>query len=264
MLNLDPDRLYTMPANFGPRPVGPTVYHDVQSIAVGYETDRRAIEALLPPALQLIEPTITLSYSCNDRVDWLAGRAYSLLVLNVPVRFTGGAETVEGFFPLVVWEDLCEAILSGREQTGIPKLPADIGWLRRVGDRWTGSAGTFGHRFFELTFTARADAPTRQPGRSDGEGWSRMEWFGWRYLPQVNGTGGSVNEIVNFPQESRVTEVIPGDATLRWSTPEWNDAPTQLHVISGIAALPVGKQLFACFMRTSNRLRADLARVLTP
>jgi acetoacetate decarboxylase len=56
----------------------------------------------------------------------MAGSGYNVIEVSAPVRFHGQRDRVDGQFALVVWENKTEPILGGREQTGIPKIYADI------------------------------------------------------------------------------------------------------------------------------------------
>ena len=46
--------------------------------------------------------------------------------MSAAVVFNGEQEQLEGTFTLVIWENLTDPILIGREVQGIPKIYADI------------------------------------------------------------------------------------------------------------------------------------------
>lgn len=266
-LQLQPGALYAMPANFGPLVSGPTVYQDVSSVVVGYRTDRASLEALLPDVFDLPEPLVLVTASTNRGVEWLAGGSYNLVAINIPVTFRGDQGDVAGYYALVVWENRTAPILPGRERTGIAKIAAEIPELRQVKNRWYGSMSSEGATFFELEFEEGGhEAPTPAGvSLADGEDWGEpLNWFGWRYIPDVNGTGGSINEFVNFPQETRNFRVAGGAASLRWTALKWRQAPADVHIIRKIASLPIEAYAFAYFTQAANRLRSDLAHVMRP
>lgn len=266
MLQLEPGQFYTMPVNFGPAGTGSTIYHEVETVTVAWRTERKALLALLPPVFELPEAILVLSYRVNRQVDWAAGRPYNLVALNVPVVFRGADGPIEGYYALVVWEDFTDAIISGREQSGVPKIAAEIQTLRQVDGRWFGAMSLNGHTFFELNFRASDEVEaSASPGRlAEAGATERLNWFGWRYIPQVNGAGGSINEFVNFPQDTQTLSTRTGVARLRWTVLGPSRAPTQAHIIAAIAALPLGDQLFAEVTTARTTLRGDLAVVLTP
>ena len=60
-------------------------------------------------------------------VTWLAGRAYHMFGVSVPVRHTSSNGTrTEGPFDFVLWENMTECILAGREYSGVSKIKAII------------------------------------------------------------------------------------------------------------------------------------------
>ena len=265
---IEAGKLYSMPPNFGAGRVGPTIYHDVESVTCVYETDRGALRKLIPSPFEITRDVIALSYVCNRECDWLAGQEYNLVAANVPVLYAGADGPLHGMFPLAVWENLCEPIISGREMNGVPKLFAETPPLRRAATQWIGTLSKNGKAFLDLAFTPDDAAPP--PGallgggesQADEDGFTFLNWFAWRYLPQVNGTGGSIDEFVNFPQESKILALSPGRCSVRWTALDWTYAPAQAHVIAGIAALPVGDEVFSFRAKSISRLRPDLARAL--
>ncbi|WP_372389186.1 acetoacetate decarboxylase family protein [Xanthomonas axonopodis] len=94
---------------------------------MSYRSDRAALEALLPPGFSLRgEPLVHVSLACFRKLYWLAGRGYGILKVGLPVTYTGKTETIDGAFCLVIWEGRPDAIMTGREELGFPKLFADM------------------------------------------------------------------------------------------------------------------------------------------
>ncbi len=52
---------------------------------------------------------------------------------------------------LVLCEDVCGAIIGGREQTRIPKVYADIEQVRLHLTKWHASASSYGNKLIEIT-----------------------------------------------------------------------------------------------------------------
>jgi hypothetical protein len=129
MDNLDPHSPHMMPAHFGPRPQPPRAsgwYRDVTAMVVSYVTDRDKLAAYLPSPFEVGEQAaVSVTYACNRQVDWLAGHGYNMIAVNASARFRGEEER-EGNYTLVIWENLTDPILTGRETQGIPKVYADI------------------------------------------------------------------------------------------------------------------------------------------
>ena len=53
--------------------------------------------------------------------------------------------------PVNFGEDVCGAIIGGREQTGIPKVYADIEQVRLHQTKWHASASSYGNKLIEIT-----------------------------------------------------------------------------------------------------------------
>ena len=128
MFQFEPESLYHMPFHFGPRArKGSALYRDVTTIAISYLTDRERLAAYLPQPFEVgPEPLVTVSYAQNREIDWLAGGCYNLIGVNVSAVFKGEIDCLAGSYCLVMWENLTDPILTGREIQGIPKIYADI------------------------------------------------------------------------------------------------------------------------------------------
>ena len=59
-------------------------------------------------------------------IEWLAGRGYNTLGVTFPVVFQGKRDRAIGPFLLVLWENLADPILTGREQLGYSKIYCEL------------------------------------------------------------------------------------------------------------------------------------------
>jgi acetoacetate decarboxylase len=257
------DHLYAMPAHFGGmRHVTTTTsYRDVTNLIVQYRTDRDALEPYVPEALEITDPTLTVAFVMNRGVEWMAGGSYNLVAVNVPVRFDGTDDHVEGPFSLVVWENKVTPILPGREMTGIPKIGAAIDEARHLGRLWMAEAAYEGNTFLELSLT---EGDELQPDAIAG--WNAMSreshWIGWRYIPNVSGPGAALNHPTTFPQGMVVKQARTATATIAWKALTWQQAPTQAHITAALAAMPVLEVTAAFVTRGESTLLGDKARAL--
>ena len=88
-------------------------------------TNPQQLEQLLPPGFFLDkEPLITVTASYIKEIEWLAGRGYNTLGVSFPVEFSGNKDKARGNFLLVLWENLTDPILTGREELGFSKMVA--------------------------------------------------------------------------------------------------------------------------------------------
>lgn len=257
------DGTYLMPPFFGglPYPLPPAVYRDTTNLALSYLTDGDALARLLPPGFTLVEPRLLISVINNRGVEWLAGGAYNLLAVNVPVRFEGAKDKLEGVFGLVVWENRTAPILMGREVQGVPKLFANVDDLREFPESYHhSSAHLDGCRFAKISAQLGPELGVEELDAIRGEA-AEINWFGWRHIPNVGAPGPALSHPVLFPQEFDIWSARKGSGLIEWSEPDWMSNPTQTSVIASLAALPVLEAGEAVLVRCKNILRADLARI---
>jgi hypothetical protein len=255
---------YRMPVVFGPAP-GPRQKADgtpwtveetgtmrAEWMTVTYRTDRSKLESRLPPGFSLRgEPLVAVSLAYFHQLYWLAGRGYGIVIVDFPATYRGKYERIEGAFCAVMWEGHPDAIMTGREELGFPKLFADIPELRRDGSRASGEASWLGHRFLDIAvcdLTEVPDAPATVPGFSGPPMY-------FKYMPRtgMRGTGGADAAYVTTPlpspggagNESPIK--FDGFKFRKWSARgevAWNRAtfeqlPTTFHIINGLADLDV-------------------------
>jgi len=257
------DYRYMMPAHFGGlKAVSTTTrYRDVTSLVVQYRTEREAIDAYVPEALELTDPTLSVAFVMNRGVDWMAGGSYNLVAVNVPVRFDGESDHVEGGFSLVVWESKTTPILPGREATGIPKIGAQIEEARYLPGRWTAEAAYEGNTFLEMTLEEGEDLDEAAIAAWNEQS-RRMDWLGWRYIPNVSGPGAALSHATTYPQGSVVRSVKACTGSVEWKPLTWFQAPTQAHIVAALAGLPVLEVTAAFVTRGESQLLGDEARAL--
>lgn len=243
MFTIDPNASYQMPAHFGPRYVGPGTsgwYHDVTMMIVSYETDRDSLQQYLPKPLQVAEiPLVTVTYACNKNVDWLAGHGYNLIGVSAAVRYQGSGEEIAGNYTLVMWENLADPILSGRELQGIPKIYADIPQHSSKDGRWLCNAKHFGHAIVDMEIAKLRDPTAEEIAASEAEKAGRDHPIGWRYIPAIGGYGPAHQEFTTFPSSTSIKWAQVGEGAVNWQQLTWEQNPTQFHIVNALAALPV-------------------------
>lgn len=258
MFKLNPDSRYQMPAHFGPRPLSPKSslrYHDITMMIVPFVTDPEILAAYLPEPFEVAEnAVVTVTYARNRNVDFLAGHGYNMIGVTAAVVFKGEQEQLEGSFTLVIWENLADPILIGREMQGIPKIYADIQDHSVIAGEWRTTAGHFGHKIMDMFVS-----DLRDPSPEEIEAYAKASEgkdnpMGWRFLPAVGGLGQGVNEFTTFPSETSLSEVQIGQGRIDWQHLTWEQNPTQCHIVNALADLPVLVQLPALVARGSANL----------
>lgn len=258
MFELDAHSSYMMPAHFGPRPFSPRSsgwYRDVTMMVVPFLTDAEHLAAYLPAPYKVAEdPVVTVTYACNRNVDWLAGHGYNLIAVSAAARFEGAQDTMVGNYTLVMWENLADPILTGRELQGIPKIYAEIQDHRVIADEWHTCASHFGHKIVDLVVR-----DLREPTAEEIQAYAKANEgkdnpMAWRYFPGVSGFGTSVNEATTFPSETTLTQTQVGEGRIDWQKLCWEQNPTQFHIVNALAELPVLAYLPAMVARGSTNL----------
>ncbi len=245
MYRFDPNTCYTMPTctKFrDPRPweAGGMRYGSVTSLSVRFLTDRKAVEACLPEPFEVdAEPAVSVTFQeCRD-VDWLAGRGYNLVGVDVAAVFNGQQDRgVRGGYCVVMWEDMCEPIIGGREHSGVPKVFADIDFHRSDDDGRRCQVSRFSHEFLCLSINglqALTDEECRQMEQT------RLDstWMNYKYIPRLENDGADVAYATVYPSSGQCASAWRGTGEIEFRGATFRQAPTQHEVISFLASLPV-------------------------
>lgn len=257
---------YRMPTVFGPAP-GPrqkpgggmwqpeeTGRMNSEWMNVTYRTEREKLEAILPPGFDLRgEPRVSVSCAWFKNLYWLAGRGYGILSVDIPVTYHGRDETLEGSFCPVIWEGSPDAVLTGRDELGFPKLYADIEDIRRSEDGRSVScaASWLGFTFFDIKLTelAEVEAPPSLPGVGGGAA------MYYKYVPRTSlgGRDGGDLAYVTTPAPPKDVQGKPDNikfegfdfkrwsakGSLRWHRATFEQLPLQAHIVNTLADLDI-------------------------
>ena len=258
MFKFSPHERYMMPAHFGPMQQNEKSsgwYHDVTYMVVRYVTDREKLSALLPQPFTVAEqPIITVAYGCGKDIDWLAGRGYNLVLVTASAIFNGENEQLEGQYSLVWWENLADAIIAGREVTGIPKIFADIPDHTVVDGQWHSNVSHFDSQFLDISIKNLKEPTPEQIEALQKSQEGKDHPMAWRYLPRVGGFGASISEPTTFPSDNIYTDLQIGEGSIEWSNLTWEQNPTQCHIVNALADLPILEYLPAMVTKGSANL----------
>jgi Acetoacetate decarboxylase (ADC) len=255
---------YRMPSVFGPAPgprqkadgtpwnVHETGTMNANWMSISYRTRREALEAILPPGFALRgEPELHVSLAFFRNLYWLAGRGYGIVMVELPVVYTGKREVIEGSFCPVMWEGRPDAILTGREELGFPKLFADIPELSIDAAKGTagGEASWMDFKFFEIELHGLK--PVASDKQLLGPGGPALFY---KYMPRTGtfgsggcdvayattsqplpGTGGDVAPIKFADANFKKWKGTGGSVT--WNRATFEQLPTCFHVVNGVANL---------------------------
>ena len=228
-----------------------------------FKTSATYLRTLFPtPSFRFASPgtMAEASFQCTqlDGLPWLGGRGYNFFGLWIHgVEYAKKDEsTLSGSFLPILFEDLADPIITGREELGMPKVFCDID-VARNGDRTSVTCSWRGTSFAIMTLEGLVDEPGKHDTNGDGrqEGPPRPADNGllvYRYVPAVGQRGvadaeypvfmgkdeTSTQRVVEKTHTGRTgrVQILPGD---------WDSLPTLHHIVSGLADIPVYEVLVA-------------------
>ena len=245
-------------------------YHigEAENVAFQYETDLNAIEPLLPDCYRPADkPVVTVAFGDYNKVDFLGNRGYKVASVTVAARFDGAHDHLEGDHVLVMFENSTICIIGGREQSGVPKIYADLaefeiqptGHLRCEASFW-------GQRLIQLDLE-----PMKKQNVLTRFAASKIinsrPWLTYKYVPTVIGPA-EVEYPMIYPNDVKVEELWLGKSgELSFGDPSKlreNKFPKWwIRLAEVLNTLPVRSITRCVRFRGSSVLRADLCRRLT-
>jgi hypothetical protein len=273
LVSQDPTARFRSPFGFGPspgprRPLGLSPSHgDVQSlrqakpetsetISVRFKTSRTYLENLLPPGFAFTSPgtlaSASISCSTLDGMTWLGGGGYShcgLYVHGVNYTKRDGSK-IFGTYLAVLFENLADPIITGRDELGMPKLFCDIS-AQVQGNEASIALSWRGAQFGEIKVSglstpqpppaASAEPAQRMPGPPPPP--PEQGQFAYRYVPAVGQPGKTDAEYAVFiPNPKLATEPetsTTATASVKFDARDWQSLPTVHNVAKGLAELPI-------------------------
>lgn len=257
-MEFDPAYTYRMPVAFGPLPgprqtlpgcvpQGTTAL--VRSFSLKFTTTVDAILEMLPPCFELAgEPVVTVEYTELSDVPWLAGRGYDTFAIKVPVSFNGSKDRARGAFVAVVWENMADPIITGRDDLGYAKIFAE---LRSSSERHDGhrcTASWDNHVFAELELERiREEQPEATPEQEDV--------LNFRYVPSIDDSSrpdfsGAVLTPAARPVE--IFRLATAAGRIRFVESTWEQLPTFYNIVNVLSSLPI-LDYRQCYVRLMRR-----------
>src|SRR4029079_6995773 len=83
-------------------------------------------------------------------IEWLAGRGYNVLGVSFPATFNGEQDRVTRSLLSVLWENLTDPILTGREELGFSKIYCELPEPTVLRGAWHLIASWLGFKFLDL------------------------------------------------------------------------------------------------------------------
>lgn len=236
----EPNKRYFMPPHFGPAPQWPVAhYGDVTQFTIPYSTNKDALAALLPePFEPADDPVVTVYCQMCRQVDFMAGRGYNIVGVNLAAVFNGRKDYFAGSYAAVLWENDPLPIVTGREQLGAPKLYADIPDPQQEGNNWRFHCSLYGTPLVqgEIRNAAATDDTVRQQIEQLAK---ENTWMGWKYIPKADHTGPELSFPTVIPKRPSVRQAWIGEGSHRFLDTTFESATVSDYVMQGLHPLVV-------------------------
>jgi hypothetical protein len=162
----------------------------------------------------------------------------------------------------VIWEGLADAIVTGRDELGFPKLAADFPDLNVDLARGsvTGAASWLGFEFFSAALTGLAEVPDARPPAG-------APMITFKYVPRTSPHGAGGADIAHVTTGAGAANGggtngggagpaggyrrWEGAAELTWHRAKFEQLPTTFHVVNGLADLDVVEYRGAAYFQAA-------------
>ncbi|KAF2446290.1 FAD/NAD(P)-binding domain-containing protein [Karstenula rhodostoma CBS 690.94] len=268
-----------MPTVFGPFP-GPRQDHfgntrdwtnsTFTTASIKLKTSRTLLQNLLPtPQFKFASADsncfATFALSSLGNLEWLGGNGYNHFGLYIHgVEYTKeNGDKVVGTFLAVLFENLADPIISGREELGMPKVFASLDVARDEGT-FKLKAGWMGNNFLDLSITGLKAQPALDGVQGSGPPSSGLPGHGpppppkeeglffRKYIPSTASEGSKErgqadadyvgflpnDEEAKAPRQVHST-VVADQAKIKFDSLDWKRLPTLHHIVDRLAEIPI-------------------------
>ena len=244
-------QFYRMPIFFGPTP-GPRQWPAgrdfdfrytprMKMIGIRMLTNPEQLTAMLPDRFELRgAPVVTVELNYMTEIGWLAGRGYNLCDVKFEVTYHSKSGPVNGTLVLVRWENMCDPILSGREELGHNKLYCEIPEPRLIDGQHKVRLSWMDTPFCDLSVGEFAEIPgvTRRPPDPEHKG-----MLSYKYIPKTGDWGEADVEYVTLSppdvmrENMTITNFQIGTGEFAFRHTTWDELPTLHHIVNAFADL---------------------------
>lgn len=277
-----PRCFYRMPLGFGPMP-GPRqsaqgsaltgwAQVEAKTCTITFRAPKDQLASFLPrPCFEIVDglssnddvATASISFTKLRNLPWLAGRGYSHCGLYIHgVACHGADETVEGKYLSVLFENMADPIISGREELGYAKVFSSLedvedgtDFTLRIG--WDGA--TFGE--MKLGSLAAADKIPSSNNCSEGSVVALSSQASgilhYKYIPRTGCPGTADAEYPTYsptpaPSASAIEKTLMSNQpSLSFKALGFSQLPTLHHVAAKLAAIDI-QEIVDARMTISN------------
>ena len=249
--------MYMMPTHFGPMcgprqgPGGKKFAFNpdkrkITHLSVSFLTNTNQLQKLLPPGFELAgEPVVTVFEKFMKEIDWLAGRGYNILGVQFPVIYNGTKDRATGPFLTVLWENLTDPILTGREQLGFSKIYCDLPEPNVYKGESHSTASWMGFRFLDLKLNNLEEISPEESSPTISESDKKLlrGTIHYKYMPRTGEWGKADSEYAVLSPEpekpSPPEKLFNGTGEVIFHKARWEDLPTQYMIINAFHELEI-------------------------
>lgn len=257
------DMYWRMPVGFGPFP-GPRQDHlgrirdggperTFVTASIKFKTSRTYLETLFPnSSFKFASPATvclaSISITQLGNMSWLGGGGYNhcgLYIHGVQYTKKDGTSIVGTHLP-VLFESLCDPIVSGRDELGMNKVFCDIDIQRDAGT-YKAQCSWRGAKFLDFTLDdLKTDEASSEHGTIGGE--ADYGILTYKYIPAVGQPGKADVEyacVVPHAEEARLSpstvKAVARSAkpVLDFDAGDWKCLPTLHHITKALAEIPI-------------------------
>jgi acetoacetate decarboxylase len=261
-MKIDSTKIYMMPHIMGPQYERDSLprlsYPQSENVAIQYKTNYEAARRLVPDFYLVDEePIVTVVFGFHNGLEFLAGNGYSLATFQISAKFEGVEDRIKGDYIPVMFENRTTPILGGREYLGVPKLFADIPFLKVMSDGTIRcEASLWGHLLFgiELPKLRKQNQVVKAVASKQI---NSRPWLAYKYIPSLDGPPDA-----DYPTTTRndvkINDLWMGkQAKLYFGSTTENDISTVANVIDALKSLEIIKIEQVLHFKGSAVLRLD-------
>jgi len=192
-MKIDHSKIYFMPLIRGPlwdlKNIPKSEYTSVETLMLQFETDRDAIPPLLPEPFQPGKsPLVTVMFTDNNGVDFMAGGGYRFAAISVAAEIDSQNGRLKGNYVLAMPENETLPIITGREWLGMPKFFTDISPVRYLNNgHLRCEASMWGHLLFGINISPPFKSQNALIRRAAGAQATKTPSFGYKYIAALDG-----------------------------------------------------------------------------
>jgi hypothetical protein len=248
-----------MPLAFGPVPgprqdafgnPHPSAHQTFSTLSIKFKTSRTFLQNLFPTDSFAFKSPGTVAFASFsvttlDKLAWLGGSGYNhfgLYIHDVQYKKRDGT-TVDGTYIPVLFENLADPILTGREELGMPKIYCEID-IERSSNSYDMQASWRGASFASIS-VANLDVVDKGTGATGGEQENELVY---KYIPAVGEKGKADCEyavVIPLAEEAEkspltVTSMrMSKKAGVRFHRLGKERLPTLHHVVETLSEIPI-------------------------